>query len=793
MDVWEKYRVKFIQDGRVSWEELWALQDIGLAVNKGEVLGVIGENGAGKTTLLKLIAGTLVPDRGQVNVQGKLSALMELGAGFNPEFTGRENIMINSRIYGLDEQLLEQRMGLITEFAGLGKFIDAPVKYYSQGMFMRLAFALAIYVEPDILLIDDILAVGDEEAQQKCVKKIFQLKQSGKTIVVVSHNMNMIERLCNQVIHLEKGRIVHRGSAQEVISRYQEVVGDKSGISILEKDQLRAVFNNGRIILSYGGTTLTKDMGGYFAFFVPSLNSWSSSLNLNWRINSDRPNAIIAEGLNQGGAIDQKWDIKIENNELHWQLELKDHSAKDSHIDLLLIPEYKGWEGLKAEGEFGSFTHKSNWQEVNLDNYQDNIIGAVINSRAGKIPFLTLEVKNKDNQLKLFNTGYNQGARVIQSYLMKGSHISIIIKFFPDAEMFEKYIQQFRDRILLKEQQEKAELCASRTISSGYLRLFADPEAKALRLYYKDREITKSSGLHTPFLLGQVWYDIYSSEWQAKKQKNRLILNLFWEQLGFALTWIFSIRDNCLDWKINSYSNQSFKLETLKFSLSIVPDYKTFFCAHQQGDFPDQFTNNWQDMNLEEPKAEFFGVRRALQFPALIFQNNQNFSCFIQNSDALTACHTLQLSLPGQSLKQNRHITFSTKITVLEDEALINDYIKEQRKKLLYKQEEDKRKLLLKQKEELAQLRASLSISSGKLHLYADLETKSLRLYFNNKEITKGSGINISFYALKKWFNLIDAQWQVKKISQKELILTFYYKSVSLLQVLMLSCRDRNT
>ena len=215
--VWEKYHIKFIQKKNVFWEEVWALEDINFRVDKGKVLGIIGENGAGKTTRLKLIAGKLVSDRGEVYVQGKVSALMELGAGFNPEFTGRENIILNARMYGLGEEMLEQQMGEIIRFAGLGKFIDAPIKYYSQGMYMRLAFALAIYVEPDILLIDDILAVGDEEAQQRCIKKIFQLKQAGKTIVVVSHDMNRIGKLCDQVILLDRGKIVQKGSPEEVI------------------------------------------------------------------------------------------------------------------------------------------------------------------------------------------------------------------------------------------------------------------------------------------------------------------------------------------------------------------------------------------------------------------------------------------------------------------------------------------------------------------------------------------------------------------------------------------------
>lgn len=171
--VWEKYRIKFIKQRNVCWEEVWALEDINFKAEKGDIVGIIGKNGAGKTTLLKLIAGMLVPDKGEIHIKGKVSALMELGAGFNPEFTGIENISLNAAIYGLSEAGLKQRMGDIVKFADLGKFIDAPIKYYSQGMYMRLAFALAIFVEPDILLIDDILAVGDEEARQKCLPYLF--------------------------------------------------------------------------------------------------------------------------------------------------------------------------------------------------------------------------------------------------------------------------------------------------------------------------------------------------------------------------------------------------------------------------------------------------------------------------------------------------------------------------------------------------------------------------------------------------------------------------------------------
>ena len=316
--VWEKYRIKFIKQKNVCWEEVWALKDINLQVEKGDIIGIIGKNGAGKTTLLKLIAGMLVPDKGEIHVRGKVSALMELGAGFNPEFTGIENINLNAAVYGLSGDDLKQRMDSIIRFANLGKFIDAPIKYYSQGMYMRLAFALAIFVEPDILLIDDILAVGDEEAQQKCIKKIFELKQMRKTIVLVSHNMDIVNKLCNRIILLEKGRIIQEDLTTKVIPFYLETIGNEKGIAVLKKDRFRIIFNNGKVILDYNNFPITKTAGGYIPFLISSLNSWFSSLNLFWQIKGFEADKIIAEGKSYEGVLSQTWTLQIEKKCFKW-------------------------------------------------------------------------------------------------------------------------------------------------------------------------------------------------------------------------------------------------------------------------------------------------------------------------------------------------------------------------------------------------------------------------------------------------------------------------------------------
>jgi ABC-type polysaccharide/polyol phosphate transport system ATPase subunit len=210
--------------GLLAGEEFWALRDLNLELNRGRMIGMVGSNGSGKSTLLKILGGILKPTTGQVRVRGRVSALIELGAGFHPEFTGRENIYVNGVLLGLSRAEIRARFDEIVAFAGLEPFVDNPVKTYSSGMYMRLGFAIAVTVDPDILLIDEVLAVGDEAFQHRCVGKIQEFKARGKTIVLVSHDLGSIERLCDEAVWLDQGRVQARGETRQVISRYLDHV-----------------------------------------------------------------------------------------------------------------------------------------------------------------------------------------------------------------------------------------------------------------------------------------------------------------------------------------------------------------------------------------------------------------------------------------------------------------------------------------------------------------------------------------------------------------------------------------
>ena len=209
--------------GRGGKDDFWALQDIDFTVGRGETLGIVGANGAGKSTLLSLLAGTKVPTTGRIQTAGTISSLLELGAGFHPDLTGRENVFLAGAIMGLSRRQMRERFEAIVEFAGLRDFIDQPVKHYSSGMYVRLGFAVAVEVDPDILLIDEVLAVGDENFQKKCLQKIDAFRRAGKTMLIISHDLGTIQSISDRILFLDKGRVQGLGDPREVIGSYRSL------------------------------------------------------------------------------------------------------------------------------------------------------------------------------------------------------------------------------------------------------------------------------------------------------------------------------------------------------------------------------------------------------------------------------------------------------------------------------------------------------------------------------------------------------------------------------------------
>src|SRR5215510_2789149 len=219
-------------------EPLWAVKDVDLSIDRGSCIGIIGENGSGKSTLLRMIAGVVRPTSGDVAVDGRVSALLELGAGFNPQFTGRENIYLYASILGFTDAQTRERIPSIEKFAEIGEFVDMPVKTYSSGMFVRLAFAVAIHMDPDVLIVDEALAVGDFFFQQRCIRRIQQLKHHGVTILFVSHDLDAVRSLADRTIWMEHGEARLEGKTDDVVSKYLAAMITKGRKELMEEEAL---------------------------------------------------------------------------------------------------------------------------------------------------------------------------------------------------------------------------------------------------------------------------------------------------------------------------------------------------------------------------------------------------------------------------------------------------------------------------------------------------------------------------------------------------------------------------
>ncbi len=226
-DPYEKITIENAREEKTDSNYVWALKDVNFDVNQGEVLGIIGRNGAGKSTLLKILSKVTAPTKGNIKIRGRIASLLEVGTGFHPELTGRENIFLNGAILGMTKNEIRSKFDEIVAFSGVDKYIDTPVKRYSSGMYVRLAFAVAAHLEPEILIVDEVLAVGDAEFQKKCLGKMKDVSHQGRTVLFVSHNLVAVKSLCQRGILMERGTITYTGTADETVEKYMKANADQ--------------------------------------------------------------------------------------------------------------------------------------------------------------------------------------------------------------------------------------------------------------------------------------------------------------------------------------------------------------------------------------------------------------------------------------------------------------------------------------------------------------------------------------------------------------------------------------
>lgn len=349
--IYEKPRDRLMQmlmrGRRQYYREFWAVKDISFEIKKGETVGIVGRNGSGKSTLLQMICGTLNPTGGSIQANGRIAALLELGSGFNPEFTGRENVYLNAAVLGLSKEEIDQRFGDIEDFADIGEFIERPVKTYSSGMMVRLAFAVQAMVDPEILIVDEALAVGDEKFQRKCFARLEELKSQGTSILFVSHSGPQVIELCDRALMIERGRLVMNASPQDVIRSYQRLIYAPE----VEQEQLLNEFKE----KSSSWHAPTMD-------FAPK-----------WQAPSDERAVVLEEAIDlfDPGLVPETTTIYPEQGAKIELIEIQDISGKAVNV---LSP--KNTYRVVFSGEF----HRD-FEKINFGVHIKSISGAVVSGQ----------------------------------------------------------------------------------------------------------------------------------------------------------------------------------------------------------------------------------------------------------------------------------------------------------------------------------------------------------------------------------------------------------------------------
>ena len=536
-DVEVVYLTPFLFPGRKrEWRRIRALTGINLEVKKGGSLAILGDNGAGKSTLLKVIAGIISPDRGEVEVKGRVRTLFELGAGFQPEHTGWDNILLQETLYGYRGKEKEEKAEEIARFAELGDYLYAPLRTYSEGMYVRLAFSIAIHTEPEIFLIDDILSVGDIHFQRKCLEELEKLKEEGVTLIMVTHSLGLAERFCEESVWLDRGRVVMKGGVREVGETYHLLSGKEGEREYIEEGKLRVCFNAGRIFLFWDGRHLTSFQGIYTTLvkgkeIVPSFNA-------EWKAKKLSSRKLSAEGRFLSFPVHQELVIEIVS-ERKCRFRVRNHGVKDelSQIGMVFQRDFERWWWGDEGGEV-PLERSEEWRELGMKESVDRV--RIISST---FPSLLLTPLFSPERVRVFLAGEESGGRAI---------------------FWEKEGGDVLDMEIEVERGEGIIL----------------PDRGVLRLFTRDFEVTGRGGISLAFQYGNREY--YLDRVGGKEREGRVVYE---GELPFRIE-VEKIREE-EGWYITYYLKTSsrVKLDKLRVIFNLNPGYERFITLKREGEF----------------------------------------------------------------------------------------------------------------------------------------------------------------------------------------------------------------
>ncbi|MCK5861406.1 MAG: ABC transporter ATP-binding protein [Candidatus Hydrogenedentes bacterium] len=575
-------------------EKFAALRDISLSVEAGESLGIIGRNGSGKSTLLSIIAGVTLPTSGLVKVQGRVASLLELGAGFSPVLTGRENIYLNAGLLGMRHAQVDAVYDEIVRFSGIADFIDQPVETYSSGMYVRIGFSVAAFVNPDIFLADEVLAVGDEEFQRKCRRKIGELREQGKTIVFVSHDLGTINTLCERVVLLDNGKMMQRDTAQKTIIYYLRQVGREKGIHTFRDGAEEAIQCDGRITLFHEQEEISASTG--FRVHLTSLGQEHSSTDAEWEVSDRNNNGCSATGSMARLPIQLIWELSFESGRLLWRIAMvceRECPVTNIAINFQIPVAYTRWLYGDLTGGFPDIEPTdTNWSVVVAPEAKSTET-AVLPEAGSVMPPLMFRLQEGSSRFSLFwaNTEYANYSRVlcVQAHFpdhdcvfSAGRHDLVEIEVDPTipAARIEEHV------------------FSSRTIRSG--RVTARFESGCIRLLWDDQEITSYLHVYTSLLIEHLWNDSQSLQWRSITPIPGGIRFVGESRrFPFSQEWEVLEAESGIQLRIWLVTTDALTVQEYHSTVVLPAEYTQWKTDHEQGEFPeyDSEVPNWKHCN----------------------------------------------------------------------------------------------------------------------------------------------------------------------------------------------------
>ena len=654
-------------------ETLTALCDISFTVEHGEALGIIGANGSGKSTLLKLLAGVTVPTTGQVRVSGRVASLLELGAGFHPLLTGRENIYLNARILGVGRAQIERVFDKIVEFSGIEEFLDNPVNTYSSGMFVRLGFAVAVHTDPDIFLVDEVLSVGDEEFQRKCRTRIGELREQGKTLVFVSHDLSIVNTLCNRVILLSKGKMISRGTPRDTIDFYLRQIGREVGIHTFAQGDVEAIFCHGRISLFHKGREVTASRG--LQMVLQCMGQWQESTAADWVVSKRSNDSCTARGRMSRLPLSLIWDLRLEGSRLIWRAAFDcEHEVNLSAIraDLFWPPAFATWFYDEKTGPFPSILGGDlTWTTV--VSYDPNCRDAAALPEDGlELPPLQVRLDPHKPYLALAwsNSDYILGARVLQIIGPIPDKLSAFHTGLHEIMTVEVDLGLTADEIRLRAAAHEAEC----TIKAG--RFSAVFDRGKVRCAWDGQEFTWLRHFYASVLIGNMWNDSLTFQWSASKRVDRgIVVTGESRRFPFAQYWELDPVENGMAVRIWLDAYEPLDIEEYHASIVLKADYDRWESEYESGVYPpfDPAQKDWRHLNrlyatgkrLHALTSVLPSIMLTVTTDDMPFRMTAINTGYFENGRVLQALRTPEAGI--LHFEKGRHLYFSGLITVTGD------------------------------------------------------------------------------------------------------------------------------